>query len=118
MVRLNSESERMFHLQQSLLNIGFAMCCGERALLGRQRKYINTAVDKYSAEFCIVIEIVVHRQIVPVFGKMIHEIHAKGRTLPCNNSGYSELSNYIFYAAFQHVSEGFYMPINLAIVHQ
>src|SRR4051812_3569970 len=59
---------------------------GYRALLGGQREDVNAAVDQLHPERFVQSKIVVLRDVVPVYRRMIHEVEAESGT----DAGYGD----------------------------
>jgi hypothetical protein len=54
------------------------------ALLSRKREEINAQLDQFPAQVFIKTEVVVDRQIVPVFRAVVHKVDTESRSLPGN----------------------------------
>ena len=67
-------TQLVLDLFQRDFNVFLRVGKGNGTLLGGNREEVNTAFDELPAQLLVKTEIVVARQVVPVFRAMVHEI--------------------------------------------
>src|SRR5262249_42464849 len=78
----------------------------------------DLSCDEFASHLLVERKLMVRCQVMPVFRAVVHEVEAKGRSLPCYNCSDSHLSNQSFQPALNGSTQGFHMAVNFAAIHQ
>src|SRR5438094_8976511 len=127
-LQLNKSSQERMGSPQHFAQLVFDLlqrgidvfCCkgeGNGTLLGGNWEEVNAKLDQLPAHLFVKTEIVMARQIVPIFWAMVHEIDTESRTLPGNYCLNAQSTENFFQAFLHFLSQRFDMSIHFPIIH-